>query len=124
VAGDEQAVRLYTLRKQAQGKHRLSGTLSPIRRLSGTLSPIRRRGGGDLCRGALPSHNESTTMRYPEVRGLRFSPESGMYLDPGPFGGAHDSQAAVHGAIAAPKSNGTGTSIILRRRVLFVGVLL
>jgi hypothetical protein len=58
-ATDALAVQVYNARKEAQGKH--------------------RRGG--LVDDDVGLHKNKSTQRYPEVRGLRFSPESSMYFD-------------------------------------------
>jgi hypothetical protein len=63
---DVQAVAMYNEKKRIQGKH--------------------RRGGDDIT--SMPAPTANKILRYPEVRGLRFSPEQRKHLD-------RDRQAAL-----------------------------
>ena len=65
---DVEAVQAYNTRKTAQGKHRRGGNVAPW---EPSTEPAKRK-----------------ALRYPEVRGLRFSPEDSKYYD-------RDNQAAL-----------------------------
>ena len=63
---DVNNVKAYLEKKTIQGKHRRGGTSKEY----------------DMSQGiSIKKKKEGKQIRYPEVRGLRFSPEDGMYLD-------------------------------------------
>jgi hypothetical protein len=64
---DMESITNYNKRKQIQNKHRRGGTSHVIDIVKGIGVDVKK--------------DKSKKLRYPEVRGLRFSPEDGMYLD-------------------------------------------
>jgi hypothetical protein len=65
---DIESITNYNDRKQIQNKHRRGGTSH--------VNDIAKGIGGDVKK------DKSKKLRYPEVRGLRFSPEDGMSAQP------------------------------------------
>jgi hypothetical protein len=61
---DIESITNYNDMKQIQNKHRRGGTSH--------VSDIAKGIGGDVKK------DQSKKLRYPEIRGLRFSPEDGM----------------------------------------------
>ena len=59
-------MKAYLEKKTIQGKHRRGGTSKEYDKSQGI---------------SVKKNKEGKQIRYPEVRGLRFSPEDGMYLD-------------------------------------------